>query len=70
MPQIPSIINMVAAEAGVSIVPSSLAAIHVAGVRYVQITGAAPTARLALAWRRDGRAATLANFLALVSAPA
>ena len=70
VPQIPSIINMVAAEAGVSIVPSSLAAIHVAGVRYVQITGAAPTARLALAWRRDGRAATLANFLALVSAPA
>ena len=62
VPQIPSIINLVAAEAGVSIVPSSLAQIKVDGVVYIPIEGAAPTARLVLAWRRDARATTLANF--------
>ncbi len=65
VPQIPSIINLVAAEAGVSVVPSSLAKIRVDGVVYIPIRGAAPTACLALAWRRDARQTTLANFLAL-----
>ena len=65
VPQIPSIINMIAAGGGVSVVPSSLAKIRVDGVVYIPIKGAAPTARLALAWRRDARATTLANFLAL-----
>ncbi len=65
VPQIPSIINMVAAGGGVSIVPTSLSSIRVDGVVFIPIEGAGPTARLALAWRRDARSTTLANFLAL-----
>ena len=66
-PQMASIINLVATGAGVSVAPASLARIAVEGVRYVAIEGTAPVAPLMLAWRRDARAATLRNFLALTT---
>ncbi|KAB7769699.1 LysR family transcriptional regulator [Xanthomonas maliensis] len=48
-PQMSSIINLVAAELGVSVVPASTAQLQRAGVRYLDIEGRMPLARLALA---------------------
>ena len=62
-PQIASIINFVAAELGVSIVPSSMSQLQVSGVTYRPIAGQAPTARLALAYRRGETSAVVRNFI-------
>lgn len=48
-PQMSSIVNLVAAELGVSVVPSSTAQVQLPGVRYLPIEGRVPMARLALA---------------------
>jgi DNA-binding transcriptional LysR family regulator len=66
VPQQSSIINLVAAEAGVAIVPLSLAQVRIEGVHFVAIEGTAPTAHLSLIWRRDSLSVTLKNFLALI----
>ena len=63
-PQIASIVNLVAAELGVSIVPASMSQLRVTGVAYRQIAGQAPTARLALAHRRGETSAVVRNFVA------
>lgn len=52
-PQMASIVNLVAAELGVSVVPRALAQVQLPGVRYLDIQGPAPVARLALASRPD-----------------
>jgi DNA-binding transcriptional LysR family regulator len=67
-PQISSIGNLVAAELGVSIVPTSVAALSVAGVVALPILGAAPVASLALATRVYERSTVVRNFAALVAA--
>jgi DNA-binding transcriptional LysR family regulator len=54
-PQISSVVNLVAAGLGVSIVPAAIATVRVDGVRYLDIVGPAPRARLALAVRRPTR---------------
>lgn len=64
-PQISSVVNLVAAELGVSVVPASIAQVAVRGVRYVDIDGAGPVARLALATRQDDDRAVVRNFIAL-----
>ena len=66
-PQMSSMVTLVAAGAGVSIVPASLSQIAVAGVRFAAIRGLAPVAHLSLGWRRDVRSATLDNFTRLAS---
>ncbi len=48
-PQMSSIVNLVAAELGVSVVPASTAQVQLPGVRYLDIEGRVPMARLALA---------------------
>lgn len=48
-PQMSSIVNLVAAELGVSVVPASTMQVQLPGVRYLDIEGSAPMARLALA---------------------
>jgi len=63
-PQIASIINFVAAELGVSIVPASMAQLQVSGVAYRPIAGQAPTARVALAHRRGETSVVVRNFIA------
>jgi DNA-binding transcriptional LysR family regulator len=63
-PQIASIINFVAAELGVSIVPASMSQLQISGVTYRPIAGQAPTARLALAYRRGETSAVVRNFIA------
>lgn len=64
-PQLPSIVHLVAAGFGVSIVPVSIAQIQTGSVRYVALQGAAPTAPIGLAYRRDSRLRAVANFLAI-----
>ena len=63
-PQIASIITLVAAELGVSIVPASTSQLPVSGVTYRPIAGQAPTARLALAYRRGEMSVVVRNFIA------
>lgn len=63
-PQIASVINLVAAELGVSIVPASMSQLQIAGVTYRPIEGDAPTARIALAHRRGETSTVVRNFVA------
>lgn len=63
-PQITSVVDLVAAELGVSIVPASMSQLRVGGVAYRQIAGKAPTARLALAHRRGETSPIVGNFVA------
>ena len=63
-PQIASIVNLVAAELGVSIVPASMSQLRVSGVAYRPIAGQSPTARLALAYRRGETSPVVRNFIA------
>jgi DNA-binding transcriptional LysR family regulator len=63
-PQIASVVNLVAAELGVSVVPASMSQVRVNGVAYRQIAGQSPTARLALAHRRGETSPVVRNFTA------
>ena len=67
-PQISSVVNLVAADLGVSIVPQSIAQIALEGVVYRPIAGPAPSASLALAMPRDSRSTLTRNLLSLLSA--
>ena len=64
VPQISSIVVLVAAELGVSIVPASMRQLQVTGVTYRAIAGDAPTATLALAHRRGETSPIVRNFVA------
>ena len=64
-PQFSSIINLVAAELGVSMVPASMSQLHIAGVTFRKIKGQTPTARLALAYRKGNTSKLARNFMAV-----
>lgn len=64
-PQLSSVVNLVAAEFGVSLVPASVTQIHIEGIVYADIQGSGINIRLALASRRDAVPAKTANFLAI-----
>jgi len=59
-----AILNLVAAELGVSIVPASMMQVRVTGIAYRQIAGQSPTTRLALAYRRGETSPVARNFVA------
>jgi DNA-binding transcriptional LysR family regulator len=63
-PQISTMVHMVAAGFGVSIVPQSIAQIRLEGVAYIRIEGEAPGAPISLAYRRDDRSPIVRNFVA------
>src|SRR5882757_4426463 len=63
-PQISTMVHIVAAVFGVSIVPQSITQIHVQGVAYLRIEGEAPRAPISLAYRRDDRSTVVRNFVA------
>jgi DNA-binding transcriptional LysR family regulator len=63
-PHFTSIVNLVAAELGVSIVPVSMTQVRVTGVVYRRIAGQSPTTRLALAYRRGETSPVVRNFIA------
>jgi DNA-binding transcriptional LysR family regulator len=66
-PRIVSTLNLVAAGLGISLVPESLQRMHLDGVVFRPITGAArPTAPLILASRRGEASASVRQFLGLV----
>ena len=60
-----SIIHMVAAGFGVSIVPRSLDQIRAEGAVYLGIEGEAPRAPISLAYRQDDRSTVVRNFVGL-----
>jgi DNA-binding transcriptional LysR family regulator len=64
-PQIVSILPLVAAGLGVSIVPQSVACIHADGVAYVAIDGGEPRSRIWLTYRRNERSPAVLNFVAV-----
>src|ERR1700692_3773398 len=66
-PHFTSIVNLVAAELGVSIVPASMMQVRVTGIAYRQIAGQSPTTRLALACRRGETSPVVRNFIARAS---
>jgi DNA-binding transcriptional LysR family regulator len=63
-PQVPLVVNLVAAELGVSIVPKSMMQMRIAGVTYREIAGRLPPIWLALAYRRAETSPVVRNFIA------
>ncbi len=66
-PQISSVVNLVAADLGVSIVPASISQIKLAGVAYRPIEGPPAVARLALAVLRSQRSPVTENLMGLLN---
>ncbi|MPW23038.1 LysR family transcriptional regulator [Paraburkholderia sp. CNPSo 3157] len=64
-PQLSSVVNLVAAEFGVSLVPASVCQIQVEGVVYADVLRGNISIRLALASRKNTSIAKTANFLAI-----
>ena len=62
-PQIASIVPMVAAGFGVSIVPQSIQQIHAEGVAYLRIQGVTPRAPISLAYLRANQSVAVRNFV-------
>lgn len=62
-----TIVGLVAAGLGVSILPVSCEHIHVDGVSYVPLTDPAAMSEIHVAWRRDERAPLVAQFVRLLS---
>ncbi|WP_018898156.1 LysR family transcriptional regulator [Rhizobium sp. 2MFCol3.1] len=65
-PQIPSVINLVAADLGVSIVPGSLEHLKLDGVAYRPIEGPPLVARLGLAMLKARRSRVVGNLMSLI----
>jgi DNA-binding transcriptional LysR family regulator len=63
-PQIATLVTLVAADLGFSVVPASMRQVAVAGVIYRELAGVAPLARLALAIRRGESSRVVQNFVA------
>src|ERR1700691_5565904 len=64
VPHMTAILNLVAAELGVSIVPASMMQVRVTGIAYRQIARQSPTTWLALAYRRGETSPIARNFVA------
>ena len=62
-----SIVNLVAAEFGVSLVPWSMQRLHVDGIVVRELAGEVPTIRLAIAHRRGDASQAVRNFVALAT---
>jgi DNA-binding transcriptional LysR family regulator len=69
-PQIPSVVNLVAASLGVSIVPAAIAQIRLDGVTYRPIDGPPLMARLGLAVLKAQRAPVTKNLMRVLSTSA
>jgi len=65
-PQIPSVVNLVAADLGVSIVPASIAKLAIEGVVFRPIEGPPLIARLGLAMLKAQRSPIALNLMGLV----
>jgi DNA-binding transcriptional LysR family regulator len=65
-PQVSSVVNLVAAGLGVSIVPVSIAQVLLKEVRYIDVQGSKLCAQLALGWRESDLSGALGNLVALL----
>jgi DNA-binding transcriptional LysR family regulator len=63
--EIPTIVSLVAAGLGVSLVPASMEQVRTDGVVYLPVQGSGVRIALALAWRRDHASALVRNLVAL-----
>jgi DNA-binding transcriptional LysR family regulator len=63
------VLALVAAGLGVALLPASVLAVTVDGVRYRELTGCDVTADVALAWRRDDPSPALGKALAVLGSP-
>lgn len=61
-----TIVGLVAAGAGVSLVPASVAQYPGDGVTYRPLEGGVPSARIAVAWRLSNPSHTVEAFLRIV----
>lgn len=62
-----TVLLLVAAGAGVAIVPASVARQHpLPGIDYVQLQHPVPTTTAGIAWRPDDASTTIANFVAVI----
>lgn len=70
-PQMGSVLSLVAAEQGFSIVPVSMRQLALEGVRYCNLSDAAPVAPLAIVYPATSRSGVIRNFvdLAVAAAP-
>jgi DNA-binding transcriptional LysR family regulator len=67
-PQLSSVVSLVAAELGFSMVPESMRQLQMTGVTYREVKGDAPLSRLALAYRRGETSKIVRNFIAVAVA--
>jgi DNA-binding transcriptional LysR family regulator len=67
-PQLSSVVSLVAAELGFSMVPESMRQLQLSGVTYREVAGDAPLSRLALAYRRGETSKIVRNFVDLAVA--
>ena len=67
-PQIASVAHLVAAGLGASLVPRSVSAVRVEGVKYLPLRGKAPVARLALVTALEVRSVVVRQFVEMVEA--
>ncbi len=65
-----TVVGLVAAGVGVSLVPESMRALERAGVTYRPLDGEAPKVRLTMAWRAADDSAVLSRFLEMARAAA
>lgn len=61
-----TIVNLVAAGMGISVVPSSVESYKKSGVMYKDIQEHTPEINLYAGWRQDEKSVVLENFLAVV----
>lgn len=66
--QVTSIVNLVAAGLGVSVVPSSMRKIHSEGIVFRALEDDAAVAQMSMVWRRSDSSATVRNLRALAAA--
>jgi len=64
--QLQTIINLVAAGMGISLVPESVQNLAGRGVVFKRLPEPAPTVEIAVAWRRDAHSEVLSAFLSVV----
>lgn len=69
-PQVASIISLVAAEFGVSLVPASMRQLQMTGVVYRELASEVPGTRLDLVYRRGDHSPVIRNFAAQALAQA
>ncbi|WP_067620928.1 LysR family transcriptional regulator [Alicyclobacillus acidiphilus] len=64
--EVQTVVGLVGAEIGVSILPGSTQHVHTRDVRYLPITGERPQVEMGVAWRREDQSEVLKQFLAVI----